>query len=69
MLSEVVEIKNARYYQLLNKHFKKMLYITSGADDFKDEKVYLNDPNEKSLGQVWQIFRVDPEGSRRADCF
>lgn len=48
---------------------QKALYLSSGADDFQKEKVYLDEPNQKSLGQAWQIFRVDPEGTRRPDCF
>jgi hypothetical protein len=34
-MSEKVEIKNTRYFQLINVHYKLALYITSGADDFE----------------------------------
>lgn len=35
-IREKVEIKNTRYYQIINKHYKFALYIPSGSDDFED---------------------------------
>lgn len=34
MISEKVEIKNTRYYELVNKHYEKALYLTSGSGEF-----------------------------------
>lgn len=69
MQEEAIEIKNTRYFQLINQFYKYALYITSGSDKFTDEMAYLDKPNQSSLGQVWQVVRIDPDGTRRENCF
>ena len=69
MMSEKVDIKNTRYFQLINVHYKYALYITSGAEDFENEKVYLEPPKPESLGQAWQIIEVNPNGGWKKDLF
>lgn len=34
MLSEKVDIRNARYYEIVNKKMNKALYVSSGATDY-----------------------------------
>lgn len=51
-----VEIKNARYYNLINVQTQTALYLGSGSKDFKSEKIMMDHPNPESLGQVWMIF-------------
>jgi hypothetical protein len=41
------------------------LYISSGSKDFEDEKAFLDQVKHDSLGQVWQIVEVDPEGRKK----
>lgn len=40
--NEKVDIKNTRYYQIINKHYKYALYISSGSKNFESEKAFLD---------------------------
>lgn len=33
-MREKVDIKNTRYFQIINRHYKLALYVPSGAEDF-----------------------------------
>jgi len=59
-LGEKVDIKNTRFYHIINRKTGLALYISSGAKDFENEKVYISHLKPDSLGQVWQIIEVDP---------
>lgn len=44
-LSDKVEVKNARYYNLINVKTQKSLYLGSGCKDFKAERIMMDDLN------------------------
>lgn len=67
--TDKVEIKNARYYSLVNVQTQTALYLGSGSKDFKAEKIMMDHLNPESLGQVWMIFEVDKGGILRNGCF
>lgn len=46
MMGEKVDIKDTRYFQLINCHYKYALYISSGAENFEDEKAFLEVPKQ-----------------------
>jgi len=33
-IREKVDIKNTRYFQIINRHYKFALYVPSGSEDF-----------------------------------
>lgn len=50
---------------MINCHYKYALYISSGAENFENEKAFLEVPKPESLGQAWQIIEVDPTGWKK----
>jgi hypothetical protein len=54
---------------LINKQEDKALYIPSGAKKFEDEKALIHDQDQNSLGQVWQVVEVNPNGKLKRDLF